>query len=170
MPALLAKWQPNDCVRLAWCRVHDGEFGQPRKSSGYVAISQPADLIFLGREGDSLYFEVSAAPTSPAIPRVTKARIRPRRGFRFDLPSDEAIALPQVLAPPTFPPPSPTPPQYPGGLLSYPLFVYHESAGYSSGLALPSMLVGNSLRNSCNFELALKWYERAFNPLKNDCA
>jgi hypothetical protein len=32
------------------------------------------------------------------------------------------------------------------------------------------MLVGNSLRNSCNFELALKWYERAFSPLKNDCA
>ena len=51
VPSLLAKWQPNPAVRLAWCRVHDGQFGQPRKSDDYVAISQPADLVFLGRGG-----------------------------------------------------------------------------------------------------------------------
>ena len=59
VPSLLAKWQPNPAVRLAWCRVHNGQFGQPRKSDDYVAISEPADLVFLGRGGDSLYFQVT---------------------------------------------------------------------------------------------------------------
>ena len=39
VPSLLAKWQPGPAVRLAWCRVHNGEFGQPRRSEGYVAIA-----------------------------------------------------------------------------------------------------------------------------------
>ena len=38
VPALLAKWQPGPAVRLAWCRVHNGEFMQPRRSEGYVAL------------------------------------------------------------------------------------------------------------------------------------
>ena len=54
VPSLLAKWQPDPAVRLAWCRVHNGEFGQPRRSEEYVAIAAPADLVLLGRAGDSL--------------------------------------------------------------------------------------------------------------------
>ena len=45
-------------------------------------------------------------------------------GFRCDdLPSDEAVALPQVMTPPV----PPTSPPYPGGLLSYPFFAYHRA-------------------------------------------
>ncbi|MGZ4432763.1 MAG: neuraminidase-like domain-containing protein [Trebonia sp.] len=48
VPALLARWQPGPAVRLAWCRVHNGQFGQPRRSEQYVALApgkQP-DLVF----------------------------------------------------------------------------------------------------------------------------
>ena len=66
VPSLLAKWQPNPAVRLAWCRVHNGQFGQPRTSDGYVAVADEPDLVFLGRAGDSLYFQVSGSAPLPA--------------------------------------------------------------------------------------------------------
>ncbi|MFZ0420270.1 MAG: neuraminidase-like domain-containing protein [Candidatus Sulfotelmatobacter sp.] len=169
VPALLAKWESNPCVRLAWCRVHDGEFGQPRKSAGYVAISEPADLVFLGRGGDSLYFQVSGSAPLPAGYGSNSSADTPDTsppGFRFDLPWDEAVALPQPLAPPALP--TPDPPK----LLSYPFFAYDQPGArlFPAAWFAPSMLVGHALRNNCNFELALKWYERAFNPLRQDCA
>ena len=40
VPSLLAKWQPSPAVRLAWCRVHNGQFGQPRAQRG-VAVTRP---------------------------------------------------------------------------------------------------------------------------------
>ena len=40
VPQLLAKWQPSPAVRLAWCRLHNCEFGEPRRSDDYVAISE----------------------------------------------------------------------------------------------------------------------------------
>ena len=173
VPALLAKWEPNPCVRLAWCRVHDGEFGQPRKSAGYVAISDPADLVFLGRGGDSLYFQVSGSAPLPAGYGSNSSAGTPDTsppGFRFDLPWDEAVALPQPLAPPPLPahPPQPYPPK----LLSYPFFAYDEPGArlFPAAWFAPSMLLGHALRNNCNFELALRWYERAFSPLQQDCA
>ena len=78
VPPLLAKWQPNPAVRLAWCRVHNGQFGQPRKSADYVAISESADLVFLGRGGDSLYFQVTGSAAEPPprslLPRIPRPR------------------------------------------------------------------------------------------------
>ena len=80
VPSLLAKWQPSPAVRLAWCRVHNGQFGQPRKSDDYVAISDPADLVFLGRGGDSLYFQVNGERTaSSGLFRGSIARGLPLR-------------------------------------------------------------------------------------------
>jgi len=167
VPALLAKWQPNSAVRLAWCRVHNGEFGQPRKSEGYVALDQPGDLVFLGRGEDSLYFDVSGSSIPPAGFGGTGADTS-APGFRFDLPSEEAVSLPQALKPAAPPAPSP----YPAPLLSYPFFAYHEPGArlFPASWFAPSLLVGNTLRTHCHFELALKWYQRAFNPIEQDCA
>jgi hypothetical protein len=167
VPSLLAKWEPNAAVRLAWCRVHNGEFGQPRKSEGYVAISDPADLVFLGRGGDSLYFQVSGSADLPAGFGGSDGDTSPP-GFRYDLPSEEAVALPQALKPPAPVTPSP----YPLPLISYPFFAYFESGArlFPASWFAPSLLVGNALRAHCHYELALKWYQRAFNPLEQDCA
>ena len=88
-------------VRLAWCRVHNGEFQQPRRSIFGVAVAdepgQSADLTFLGRTADSLTFSVTngVAPDGYADPSAP--------GFRYDLATDEAVVLPQVAAPPTPP-------------------------------------------------------------------
>jgi hypothetical protein len=167
VPSLLAKWQPNQAVRLAWCRVHNGEFGQPRKSDGYVAIDQPADLVFLGRAEDSLYFQVSGSADLPAGFGGSNGDTSPP-GFRFDLACDETVTLPQAQKPPAPPTPSPDP----APLLSYPFFAYHDPGArlFPVSWFAPAMLVGDSLRAGCQYELALKWYERAFNPLEQDCA
>jgi hypothetical protein len=164
VPQLLATWQPNRAVRLAWCCVHNGQFGQPRKSDEYVPIANPADLVFLGRSADSLYFSVSGYdPTAEPPPGYSDTS---PPGFRYDLPSDRAIALPQVQAPS-----KPTTPSPPGGLLSYPFFAYFEPGAslFPQSWFSPSLLVGDALRAHCRFELALKWYSHAFDPLKRDC-
>ncbi|HKN59914.1 MAG TPA: neuraminidase-like domain-containing protein [Candidatus Acidoferrales bacterium] len=163
VPSLLAKWEPSPAVRLAWCRVHNGQFGQPRKSDDYVAIAEPADLVFLGRGGDSLYFQVTGSATLP--PGYT-ADTSPA-GFRYDLPTDQSIGLPQAIKPPALPSPSP----YPGGLLSYPFFAYHDPGArlFPGSWFSPAMAVAEALRTHCGFELALKWYTRAFDPLNGDC-
>ena len=88
-------------------------------------------------------------------------------GFRYDLPADQAIALPEVIAPP----PPATPPPYPGGLLSYPFFAYNEPGArlFPAAWFAPAVIVADTLRAHCRFELALKWYKRAFDPLQGDC-
>jgi hypothetical protein len=165
VPSLLAKWKPDPAVRLAWCRVHNGQFGQPRKSTDCVPIQTPADLVFLGRAADSLYFQVSGSATP--LPPGYGADTSPP-GFRYDLPSDDAVALPQVLAPPTPTGPSP----YPGGLLSYPFFAYHDPGArlFPRSWFPASLVIADTLRAHCRFELALRWYRRPFNPLQRDCA
>jgi hypothetical protein len=163
VPSLLAKWEPNRGVRLAWCRVHNGQFGQPRKSNDYVAISSPADLVFVGRGGDSLYFEVTG---SADVPPGYSADPSPA-GFRYDLASDESVGTPQAIKPPALPTPSP----FPGGLLSYPFFAYHDAGArlFPKSWFSPAMAVAETLRANCRFELALDWYKRAFDPLNRDC-
>jgi hypothetical protein len=162
VPSLLAKWTPNRAVRLAWCRIHNGQFGQPRKSDDYVAVTSPADLAFMGRGGDSLYFMVTG---DPPVPTGFDADPEPP-GFRYDLPTDEAIGTPQAIKPPT-----PSTSQDPNGLLSYPLFAYHVPGArlFPESWFSPSMTVAEALRARCGFELALKWYRRAFDPLNRDC-
>jgi Tc toxin complex TcA C-terminal TcB-binding domain len=164
VPSLLAKWQPNPGVRLAWCRVHHGQFGQPRTSQGYVAIADRPDLVFLGRAGDSLYFQVSG---SAPLPSGYGADTSPP-GFRYDLPPDDAVALPQVLAPPAPPTPSP----YPGGLTSYPFFAHFDPGArlFPASSFATALAVAEALRGQVAFEPALRWYRRAFDPLQQDCS
>ena len=172
VPPLLAKWQPQSAVRLAWCRVHNGEFGEPRRSEDYVAITAQPDLLFLGRAWDSLYFEVTgAAALPPGYGSGDNADTSPP-GFRYDLPSDHAVGLPQVLT-------SPAPPitnenglaaGYPGGLTSYPFFAYDEPGSrlFPSSWFSASLTVAGALQARCGYDLALKWYRRSFDPLQQD--
>ncbi|MFM0258419.1 Tc toxin subunit A-related protein [Paraburkholderia sediminicola] len=163
VPSLLAKWQPNPAVRLAWCRVHNGQFGPQRLSDDFVAISDPADLVFLGRGGDSLYFQVTGSATLP--PGYTADPSPP--GFRYDLPNDESVGTPQAIKPP----PLSTSSLFPGGLFSYPYFVWNDPGArlFPESWFSPSMAVAEALRAHCDFELALKWYKRVFDPLNSDC-
>lgn len=163
---LLARWRPGPAVRLAWCRVHNGQFGQPRRSEGSVAVVEKADLILLGRGADSLYFQVTGnAPAPPGYGTAEDSDPSPP-GFRYDLPSDEAVAVPEVLKPP---PPEGT---NPGGLMSYPLFAYHEPGArlFPTSWFSPALAVADALRSRCGHELALRWYRRAFDPLAEDCS
>jgi hypothetical protein len=59
LPGLL-HWKSKPMVHLRWCRVHNGEFQQPRQSYEGVRIRKGAipQLVFSGRSGDSLHFEM----------------------------------------------------------------------------------------------------------------
>ena len=151
LPGLLA-WPSEPMVRLAWCRVHNGEFQQPRRSDWGIAY-QPGgatpDLVFLGRVGDSLYMEVTNPGTS---------------GFRYDMVPDSAVDIDTLVLPPTPPPPPP------GGLPAYPYFCYFEPGArlFPWSLYSPAIAVAHALRAHCRFEAALKWYELVERPLHRD--
>ena len=160
LPQLLA-WDPGPTVRLSWCRVHNGEFQQPRRSQDAVPV-QPGtatDLTFAGRTADSLTFQVTGAqPTPPGYNDPAAP------GFRYDLAADQAVALPLVAAPPP-------PLTYLQVLPAYPYFVYHSPGArlFPGSWYAPALAVACALRAHCRFEAALKWYERSFDPLHNDC-
>lgn len=155
----LLHWGSEPTVQLAWCRVHNGELTQLRRSHDTVRVSAPGpELVFGGRTGDSLRFEVvgAAGPTGhddPAPP-----------GFRYDLATDTAVALPLVVAP------AATVTDFPGDLGSYPYFAYFAPGVevMPPSLFAPAVAVAASLRTRCQFEAALKWYELYFSPLHAD--
>ena len=170
VPELLAKWQPTPAVRLAWCRFHNGKFKEPRSSDECVEIDNPADIVLLGRVGDSLYFSVSGAAPDTSVGDTADTSFP---GFRYDLPSDHAVAIPLVVPQPTSPTPTPTPTSpYPGQLPSYPLFVYDEPGArlFPGSWFSPALAVASALRAHCCFEPALRWYRCVFDPLIQDCA
>jgi hypothetical protein len=163
LPQLL-QWQPLPAVRLAWCRMHNGEFQQLRRSPFALRVDSIAksDLVFLGRTGDSLTFSVpkpnGIAPTGYADPS--------QPGFRYDLGTDDAVVLPEVVA-------SKAQSGFLGSanLPSYPWFLF-----FAPGKSLlplspfsPSLAIATALRSHCRFEAALAWYREAFDPLQQDC-
>ena len=162
---LLLEWPSSPLVRLAWCRLHNGEFQQPRRSVRGVPVTslKDADLIFQGRTADSLTFTVS----NPAEPSPQPGHLDfSAPGFRYDLGADQAAVLPLV----TLPPASGGP--YPGGLSAYPYFVYHCPGTHLFPLSAfsPAVAVGSALRSHCRFEAALNWYRLALDPTTSDCA
>lgn len=95
-------------MRLAWCRVHNGEFQQPRRSDWGIAYPPGGavpDLQFLGRGAGSLNFKVTNPGTS---------------GFRYDMVPDLASKKDTPVLPPA------TPPPLPGGLPAYLCCYYYE--------------------------------------------
>jgi hypothetical protein len=159
VPSLL-NWPATPAVRLAWCRVHNGEFRQPRKSATLVEVSSSPSLQFIGRGADSLFFAVTGAAPPP-----TGYKDPSPAGFRYDLPSDDAVALPLPVEA------TANPQSYPGALPAYPFFVLDTPGAplFPESIFAPAVAVGEALRLRCRFDLALKWYELAFAPLKQDC-
>ena len=157
LPQLLL-WESDPMVHLAWCRVHNGEFQQPRRSDEGVRIagSSKPELTFLGRSADSLNFEVAGGdlPTGYSSP--------PNPGFRYDIAADLAVVLPLVT-------PAPPRPGL-GNLSAYPYFAYFYPGDRLMPLSLfsPAIAVGEWLRAHCRFEAALKWYQLVFDPLHED--
>ena len=153
---LLLEWPKSPTVRLAWCRVHNGEFGQLRRSAFGCPVpagGATPDLVLEGRVSDSLYFTVTNASSTGA-------------GFRYDVAPEAAIFEAKLVVPIN------TPISYPGGLFAYPFFAY-----LSPGKRLfpwspytPALAVAQALRAHCRFEAALKWYAQAYDPLQSDNA
>jgi hypothetical protein len=163
LPQLLA-WDSKPMVRLAWCRVHNGEFLQPQRSTFGVAVQASGtagttDLSFAGRTADSLFFTVAGgvAPQGYIDPSPP--------GFRYDLADNAAITLPQVAAPAAVDPSL-------GGLPAYPWFVYAAPGCRALPLSAfsPALAVAHWLRAHCRFEAALRWSRLAFDPVQSDCA
>ena len=145
------EWQPSPAVRLAWCRVHNGQFGQPRRSPTAVAVSRARARSRCSWGGPGTRCTSRSAAARRCPPGTARTRRRP--GFRYDLPPDEAVALPQVLAPPAPPATSP----YPGGLPAYPFFAYYEPGRALPRIVVrPALAVADALRAHCRFELALR--------------
>jgi hypothetical protein len=147
----LLEWPSEPMVRLAWCRVHNGEFQQPRRSDWGVPVQtgpgKTPDLTFDGRVGDSLYFEVSFSVSTTG-------------GFRYDMVPDLAEALTKLIVPPVLA----------GTLAAYPYLAYLNPGArlFPWSLYSPAVAVAHALRTHCRFEAALKWYEIVYNPLDRD--
>jgi len=161
LPTLL-DWKSAAAVRLAWCRVHDGEFRQPRRSDAALQLSPGStpDLVYLGRVGDSLSFEVVGG----LVPTGYHGTDAP--GFRFDLAADAAVLLPLLADPPA------APSAYPAGLPVYPYFACAEPGArlFPESPFSPALAVAGVLRCHCRFEAALKWYRLVLDPLSSDNA
>ena len=160
LPTLL-HWESEPMVHLAWCRIHNSEFQQPRRSSEGVrkdmtSGSAPFDLVFTGRTGDSLRFEVTGGVAPSGFPPSSAA------GFRYDMATDSAMVLPLVVNEPT---PAPV-----AGLAAFPFFLYFcpGASLYPESSFSPSVAIGDHLRAHCRFEEALKWYACAYPPLERN--
>jgi hypothetical protein len=163
LPSLL-HWDSKRMVHLHWCRVHNGEFQQPRQSYEGVRLTDGAmpQLEFTGRSGDSLQFEVIGGDAPTGFPASSAPLPVPEPGFRYDLVTDEAIVVPEVVI-------SPVPPLI-GGLVAFPFFAWFDPGAplLPPSLFSPAIAVAGHLRAHCRFEAALKWYELIYNPLLND--
>jgi hypothetical protein len=157
LPGLL-NWESERVVHLRWCRVHNGEFQQPRRSYEGVSITPGglSQLVFNGRRGDSLNFEVTNGVTPTGFPPA------PPPGFRYDLSEDAAIVLPTVV--------NPAIPTLIGGLAAFPYFAWFDPGAPLLPISMfsPAITVAGHLRAHCRFEAALKWYELIYNPLLQD--
>jgi Tc toxin complex TcA C-terminal TcB-binding domain len=154
LPNLL-QWPAQKMVRLAWCRVHNGEFMQRRVSTRGIVLPPGAvpDLVCKGRVGDSLYFDVTYGSATPSTPP----------GFRYDMADD----LAHLADPLTVPAPSSS---FPGGLPAYPYFAYFTPGArlFQWSSYSPTIAVAHALRAHCRYEAALKWYDLYYDPLARD--
>ncbi|MFT4066304.1 neuraminidase-like domain-containing protein [Paraburkholderia sp.] len=159
LPTLL-DWKLDCAVRLAWCRVHNGEFGQPRHSGDLVQVSAGAtpDLTYVGRLDDSLSFAVTGGVAPTGYNGADAA------GFRYDMANDDCVTLPLVQDP------APVASPFPAGLPAYPYFIFVEPGArlFIESMFSPSSAIADVLRCHCHFEAALKWYRLVRDPLQSD--
>jgi Tc toxin complex TcA C-terminal TcB-binding domain len=159
---LLLEWPSKPMVHLMWCRLHNGEIMQPRRSTEGVRVADgtlpgSVELELVGRTHDSLLFRVPAGVAPPGhLPA-------PDPGFRYDMAVDEAVVVPPVVAPPVNPP-------IPGNLSAYPFFAYVSPGAplFPQNPFSEATAIAAALRAHCRWEAALKWYSVAFDPLRDD--
>lgn len=160
LPQLLA-WPKRPMVKLAWCRVHNGEFQTPCLTDDGAHVnpgSGEAQLEFIGREGDSLRFRITNAAALPSGYTDPSPW-----GFRYDIAPDTAVVLPEVIATP------PAPGPFPAALPAHPFFVFFTpGAALEPSIYSTAMTVAGTLRAHCRYEAALKWYELYFAPGDKD--
>ena len=138
--------------------------GSRATSDGYVAI---ADDARSGVPGAGRGLAVLPGQRQRArCPPGTATDTSPP-GFRYDLPPDDAVALPQVLAPPA-PPPRPRTRAGCPPTRSSPTTTRAPGCSPRRG-SPPRWPWPRRCGRDCAFELALRWYRRAFDPLKQDC-
>ncbi|KAI6777886.1 uncharacterized protein J7T54_000024 [Emericellopsis cladophorae] len=171
-------WKPRPATALFWACVHNGCLLAPRRSATYVKATQlPNDgrlhLELVGRCMDSLFFTVAGdGSDDDGHPQAQSSTpLGTALGFRYDLASDEAVALPQSI-PDVFAPHSswfsskgPF-----ASFPAYPRFVY-----FASGTPLApttafgaALAMAGKLRDNGCFSAALDWYRTAFDPLARD--
>ena len=157
LPTLL-DWKSQTLVHLHWSRCHHGEFDPPRRSSEGVRLQPGAEagIAFTGRLGDSLQFAVTHG-VAPAGMAAT-----PPVGFRYDIATDTALVLPEVVDAPA---PAPV-----GDLSAFPFFAWFTPGAPLLPVSTfaASLAVAGNLRAHCRFEAALKWYELSYAPLLED--
>ncbi|EXA32193.1 hypothetical protein FOVG_16565 [Fusarium oxysporum f. sp. pisi HDV247] len=169
--AQLLSWAPRQAVALFWACVHNGCLLAPRRSGTYLKLEllPKGASLFLqlaGRCADSLFF--TAAGTPPTIP--PSRPLGTALGFRYDMATNSAVAVPQALPdvfastpiPPTKGPLAP--------FAAYPRFVFFSpGAPLAPATAFGAALaIAERLRDTCCFEAALEWYRAAFDPLSRD--
>ena len=182
-------------VHLYWCRVHNGEFGELRRSGEGVALD-PTNLAtpgsptleLRGRVADSLVLAVDAGIV-PVFEGGPPAAGRfgwfegfgwqgpytgwpVESGWRYDLADDDALLLPLLITPKTpvlQPANLPSPPLF-GGLAAYPFFVYFTPGAPLTPLSpfAPAVAVASRLLCHCRFDEALRWYRALLRPLQSD--
>ena len=158
-PGLL-EWTSSPIVRLAWCRVHNGELKQPRRSyagvqvmpGGHTRPHVPGTQSGLARVSSRRTAScrpVHAEPTPPASATTSR-----RTGRRFAAGEGSGAGGEHV----------------PGGLPAYPYFAYVDPGAslFPKLLYSPALAIACALRTRCRFETALKWYALVFNPLERD--
>jgi hypothetical protein len=180
----LLDWDPDPMVHLHWCRVHNREFGQLRRSSDGVVLDQPSTtpglptLELLGRLADSLVFNVDGGLVAPAADGGTAFGWQPpytswpvEAGWRYDLADDTAIRLPLLITPtaPVLQPGLPDQTQC-AGLAAYPFFVYFTPGEPVIPLSrfAPAVAVATALACHCRYHEALAWYEHYYDPLTSN--
>jgi hypothetical protein len=148
LPALL-HWSSASLIHLAWTRVHLGSFDPPRRSGEGAEYDPSKDmptLTFTGRKADSLIF--GAIDSSGG-------------GFRYDLATDSAVLLPEVV-PANF-----EDQKLPAPLSAYPYFIYFNPGAPLVPISpfATALAISGTLRSHCRFGEALAWCKKLFDPL-----
>ena len=156
---LLLHWKKQPMIHLFWTRLHRGVLDPPQRSDSGIQLRSPDGkddvlsslfLVFTGRNAESLNF------TATAFSDV---------GFRYDLPTDSAVVVPQVI-----PDVAPEPHPLSKILSAYPYFLYFDPGKtlepYDSRVLASEM--ARHLVDDRKFEAASLWCRKAFDSLNRD--
>ena len=156
---LLLHWKKQSMIHLFWTRLHRGVLDPPRRSDSGLELRSPDGkddgvssifLSFTGRNVDSLNFAATAFSDV---------------GFRYDLPTDSAVLVPQVV-----PDIAPEPHPLSKFLSSYPYFLYFDPGKTLEPFdsRVIALEMARHLRDDCKFEAASLWCRKAFDSLNRD--